>query len=59
MSTKEEIQGWAREEWARLDLEKTEGIQAACNHARSGTQNPETSAIACDDCNKIVTLADR
>ena len=59
MPTKEEIQVWAREEWARLDREKTESIQAACTHARSGTQNRETREIACDDCDKIVTLADR
>ena len=59
MPTKAEIQSWAREEWVRLDLEKTESAQAACDHARFGTLNRETRAIVCDDCGKTVTLADR
>ncbi len=58
MTTKEEIQVWAREEWARLDLEKTENAQAVCDHARYGIYAPNSSDILCDDCKKVVTMSD-
>jgi hypothetical protein len=58
MPTKEEIQAWAREEWARLDLEKTEKAQTACDHARSGTLRGEDRTLFCDDCGKVITMAD-
>ena len=49
-----------REEWAKLDAEKTERIQAECNHARSGTLQPGTLLnVKCDDCGKGLTMDDQ
>ena len=50
MPTKEEVQQWVRDEWARLEIEK----QEACGHARSGTLRGQV--VTCDDCGK--TLGD-
>lgn len=59
MPTKEEVQAWAREEWIRLDQEKTDKAQAECNHARSGTVLPGTLlTVVCDDCGKNLTMDD-
>ncbi len=59
MTTKEQIKEWAREEWVRLDLEKTMQIQAACTHARSGTIKFKTSIVVCDDCKKELNSDDQ
>ena len=48
MPTKDEVQAWVREEWARLEAEK----QAACGHARSGTLRDQV--VICDDCGKAL-----
>ncbi len=54
--TKEQVLKLAREEWARLDEEKTLAEQAACGHARSGTIR--SGVVICDDCRKTLTLDD-
>jgi hypothetical protein len=56
MPTKTEIQQWAREEWARLDQEKTERAQAACDHAREGVL--KFGKTFCRDCDAEVTMDD-
>ena len=62
MPTEEEIKAIAREEWARLDREKTEAKQTACDHVRSGTlkysEQYDEQVVVCDDCDKELRLND-
>ena len=54
MVTEEEVRKWIREEHAAIKAEE----QAACNHAVSGTYEPDGGPLICDQCGKIVTMAD-
>ena len=58
MTTKEQVQKWAREEWERLDREKLEKRQKECNHIRSGTFLNNTFVVICDNCDKEITSND-
>ncbi len=53
MTTKEQVQKWVREEWARLEQER----QDACDHARSGTLRG--GLLFCDDCGKQLDFGDQ
>ena len=54
MPTEEQIRQWVREEREAIKAEE----QAACLHAVSGTQDPVSGVITCDQCRKVITLAD-
>ncbi len=57
MSIDEElIRQLAREEWAKLDAEKTRAAQDACGHYVSGTL--KDGILTCDACDKVLTRAD-
>jgi hypothetical protein len=53
MTSEEEVRRWVREEREAIKREE----QAACSHAASGTRHADAT-ITCDQCGKIVTLAD-
>jgi len=59
MVTKRQIQRWARDEWARLEEEKTRSAQAVCTHIRSGRLITNTAIVVCDDCKKELRAEDQ
>lgn len=50
--TKEQVQEWTREEWARLEREK----QEKCDHNVSGKL--QAGVMTCDDCGAICTVSE-
>ncbi len=55
MTTEEDVKRWVREEHETIKAEE----QAACAHAVSGTyQPPDFDILLCDQCGKIITMAD-